>query len=84
MRELDALTKLAGQLVAAAIIAFSGVQFFSLPLGVVTVLPAPLLVLMTIFIVILCINAVNFIDGLDGLAAGLVAIAAVASSSTAT
>ncbi|MBA4085379.1 MraY family glycosyltransferase [Janibacter terrae] len=78
VRELDALTKLAGQLVAAAIIAFSGVQFFSLPLGVVTVLPAPLLVLMTIFIVILCINAVNFIDGLDGLAAGLVAIAAVA------
>ncbi|MFJ6131698.1 MraY family glycosyltransferase [Janibacter terrae] len=78
VRELDALTKLGGQLVAAAIIAFSGVQFFSLPLGVVTVLPAPLLVLMTIFIVILCINAVNFIDGLDGLAAGLVAIAAVA------
>lgn len=78
VRELDALTKLGGQLVAAAIIAFSGVQFFSLPLGVVTVLPAPLLVLLTIFIVILCINAVNFIDGLDGLAAGLVAIAAVA------
>ncbi|WP_114202036.1 glycosyltransferase family 4 protein [Janibacter anophelis] len=78
MRELDALTKLGGQLVAAAVIAFSGVQLFSLPLGVVTVLPAPLLVLMTIFIVVLCINAVNFIDGLDGLAAGLVAIAAVA------
>ncbi|MGN7246501.1 glycosyltransferase family 4 protein [Janibacter anophelis] len=78
VRELDALTKLGGQLVAAAVIAFSGVQLFSLPLGVVTVLPAPLLVLMTIFIVVLCINAVNFIDGLDGLAAGLVAIAAVA------
>ena len=78
VRELDALTKLGGQLVAAAIIAFAGVQFFSLPLGVVTVLPAPLLVLMTIFIVVLCINAVNFIDGLDGLAAGLVAIAAIA------
>lgn len=78
VRELDALTKLAGQLVAAAIIAFAGVQFFSLPLGTLTVLPAPLLVLMTIFVVILCINAVNFIDGLDGLAAGLVAIAAIA------
>lgn len=78
VRELDALTKLGGQLVAAAVIAFAGVQFFSLPLGVVTVLPAPLLVLMTIFIVVLCINAVNFIDGLDGLAAGLVTIAAVA------
>ncbi|WP_338751029.1 glycosyltransferase family 4 protein [Janibacter alittae] len=76
--ELDALTKLGGQLVAATIIAFAGVQFFSLPLGVVTVLPAPLLVILTIFVVVLCINAVNFIDGLDGLAAGLVAIAAVA------
>ncbi|HIZ97522.1 MAG TPA: undecaprenyl/decaprenyl-phosphate alpha-N-acetylglucosaminyl 1-phosphate transferase [Candidatus Janibacter merdipullorum] len=76
VRELDALTKLGGQLVAAAIIAFAGVQFFSLPLGTVTVLPAPLLVLLTIFVVVLCINAVNFIDGLDGLAAGLVAIAA--------
>jgi len=78
IRELDALTKLGGQLIAAAIIAFAGVQLYSLPLGTITVLPAPLLVLMTIFIVVLCINAVNFIDGLDGLAAGLVAIAAVA------
>ena len=79
IRELDALTKLGGQLAAAAIIAFAGVQLYSLPLlGVVTVLPAPLLVLMTIFIVVLCINAVNFIDGLDGLAAGVVAIAALA------
>ncbi len=78
VRELDPLTKLGGQLLAAAIIAFAGVQFFSVPLGVVTVLPAPLLVILTIFVVVLCINAVNFIDGLDGLAAGLVAIAAVA------
>ncbi len=77
VRELDALTKLGGQLGAATIIAFAGVQFFSLPLGTVTVLPAPVLVVMTIFVVVLCINAVNFIDGLDGLAAGLVAIAAV-------
>ncbi|WKV16398.1 MraY family glycosyltransferase [Janibacter limosus] len=78
IRELDALTKLGGQIVAAAAIAFGGVQFFSLPLGVVTVLPAPVLVLLTVFVVVLCINAVNFIDGLDGPAAGLVAIAAVA------
>ncbi len=76
--ELDALTKLGGQMVAAAAIAFAGVQFYSLPIGVVTVLPAPLLVLLTVFVVVLCINAVNFIDGLDGLAAGLVAIAATA------
>src|SRR5699024_3847038 len=56
VRELDALTKLGGQLLAAAIIAFAGVQLFSLPLGVVTVLPAPLLVILTIFVVVLCIN----------------------------
>lgn len=77
VRELDPLTKLGGQLVAAAIMAFSGVQLFSLPIGVVTVLPAPILVLITVFVVILCINAVNFVDGLDGLAAGIVAIAGV-------
>ncbi|GAA3611471.1 MraY family glycosyltransferase [Marihabitans asiaticum] len=74
--ELDPATKLGGQLVAAGVMAFSGVQFFSLPLGVMTVLPEPLLVLLTIFVVILSINAVNFIDGLDGLAAGIVAVAA--------
>lgn len=76
VRELDPATKLAGQLVAAALMAFAGVQFWSLPIGVVTVLPEPLLVLLTIFVVVLSINAVNFIDGLDGLAAGTVAIAA--------
>ena len=60
VKELDALTKLGGQLVAAAIIAFAGVQFFSLPLGTVTVLPAPVLVLMTIFVVVLCINCLLY------------------------
>ena len=78
IRELDALTKLAGQMVAAGIMAFYGVQFFSLPLGVVTVLPAPVFVVLTIFLVVLSTNAVNFIDGLDGLAAGVVGISAAA------
>ena len=75
--ELDALTKLAGQIVAAGVMAFSGVQLFSVPfLGVTTILPAPVLVLLTIFTVVVSTNAVNFIDGLDGLASGVVAIAA--------
>ncbi len=78
VRDLDPLTKLAGQIVAAGIMAFYGVQFFSLPLGVVTVLPAPVFVVLTILIVVVSTNAVNFIDGLDGLAAGVVAIAAAA------
>jgi len=76
--ELDALTKFAGQIIAAGLMAFLGVQLFSIPVfGVTTVLPAPLLVLLTIFTVVVATNAVNFIDGLDGLASGVVAIAAL-------
>lgn len=77
VRELDALTKLAGQLVAAAIMAFQGVQLWSLPLGGTTVLPAPVLVALTVVVVVFSTNAVNFVDGLDGLATGIVAIAAL-------
>jgi UDP-GlcNAc:undecaprenyl-phosphate GlcNAc-1-phosphate transferase len=78
LRELDWLTKLAGQMIAAGVMAFYGVQLLSLPLFGVTVLPAPLLVTLTILTVIISSNAVNFIDGLDGLAAGVVAIAGLA------
>jgi UDP-GlcNAc:undecaprenyl-phosphate GlcNAc-1-phosphate transferase len=78
IRELDWVTKLAGQMIAAGVMAFEGVQFLSLPLFGVTVLPASLLVTLTIFTVIVSSNAVNFIDGLDGLAAGVVAIAGLA------
>jgi len=77
VHELDWLLKLAGQLLAAGIMAFKGVQLFSLPLGETLVLPAPLLVMLTIFFVILATNAVNFVDGLDGLATGIVGIAAL-------
>ncbi len=75
--ELDWLIKLAGQLVAAGIMAFQGVQLFSLPLGQTVVLPAPVLVGLTILVVIVATNAVNFVDGLDGLATGVVGIAAL-------
>jgi len=78
VRELDWLTKLAGQMLAAGVMAFKGVQLLSLPLFGVTVLPAPLLVTFTILIVVISSNAVNFIDGLDGLAAGVVGIAGLA------
>jgi len=78
IRELDWLTKLAGQMLAAGTMAFQGVQLLQLPLFGVTILPAPVLIAITIFIVIVSINAVNFIDGLDGLAAGVVGIAALA------
>jgi UDP-GlcNAc:undecaprenyl-phosphate/decaprenyl-phosphate GlcNAc-1-phosphate transferase len=78
IRELDWLTKLAGQMLAAGVMAFQGVQLLSLPLFGVTVLPTPLLVAITILIVVISTNAVNFIDGLDGLAAGVVGIAGLA------
>jgi len=78
VRELDWLTKLAGQMIAAGFMAFKGVQLLALPVFGTTVLPQPVLVALTIVIVVISTNAVNFIDGLDGLAAGVVGIAALA------
>jgi UDP-GlcNAc:undecaprenyl-phosphate/decaprenyl-phosphate GlcNAc-1-phosphate transferase len=76
--ELDALTKLAGQALAAGILLIYGVQIFWLPINGVMTLPASIGQLLTVVIVLVAINAVNFIDGLDGLAAGIVAIASAA------
>ena len=67
---LDAITKLAGQTLAAAILVNFGVQLLWLPLNGVTMLPTSLGQLVTIVIILVTINAVNFIDGLDGLAIG--------------
>lgn len=77
IRELDWFVKLGGQLLAAGVLAYHGVQFFSLPLGDQVVLPPFILVSLTILVVLVSTNAVNFIDGLDGLASGVVGIAAV-------
>ena len=73
---IDAITKLAGQTLAAAVLVNFGVQLLWLPLNGVTMLPTSLGQLITILIIVVTINAVNFIDGLDGLASGIVAIAA--------
>ena len=78
VRELDWMTKLAGQVIAGGVMAFFGVQLLSLPIAGVTVLPEPVMVMLTILVVVISTNAVNFIDGLDGLAAGVVLIAASA------
>lgn len=78
IRELDWLTKLAGQILAAGVMAYAGVQLLSVPVFGVTILPTGVLVAVTVLVVIVTINAVNFIDGLDGLAAGVVGIAALA------
>ncbi len=76
--QLDAVTKLAGQALAAGLMAWQGVQLVSLPIFGVTVPSSGMLLVITVFVVVLTINAVNFVDGLDGLAAGIVAIAASA------
>lgn len=76
--QLDALTKLAGQVFAASILLLHGIQILWLPINGVITLPPSIGQLVTILIVVIIINAVNFIDGLDGLAAGIVAISGIA------
>ena len=76
--ELDAVTKLAGQGLAACILLFFGIQILWLPINGIIVLPSNIGQLLTVVIVVVIINAVNFVDGLDGLAAGIVAISAAA------
>ena len=76
--ELDAITKLAGQALAAGILLLYGIQVLWLPINGVTTLPPSIGQLVTVLAVLVTINAVNFIDGLDGLAAGVVAISGVA------
>jgi UDP-GlcNAc:undecaprenyl-phosphate GlcNAc-1-phosphate transferase len=76
---IDALTKLAGQVVSAGVMVLLGLQLLTLTLpGIGAVSLGPESVLLTVLLALLTINAVNFIDGLDGLAAGVGAIAALA------
>lgn len=74
--ELDAVTKLAGQGLAAGILLIFGIQLLWLPINGIIILPSNIGQFLTVVIVIVIINAVNFVDGLDGLATGIVAIAA--------
>lgn len=73
--DLDWLTKLAGQVIAAGILVWQGVQLVTLPIGGIVVVPPVLGLVVTVGAVVLVMNAVNFIDGLDGLVAGVAIIA---------
>jgi UDP-GlcNAc:undecaprenyl-phosphate/decaprenyl-phosphate GlcNAc-1-phosphate transferase len=75
---MSAISKLAAQVAAGAILVWSQMvlSWIPEPNGHVFVLPPDLGLTLTILLVVITINAVNFIDGLDGLAAGIVAIAA--------
>ncbi|MFS3129926.1 glycosyltransferase family 4 protein [Nocardioides sp. Bht2] len=78
--ELDALTKIGGQVIAAGLLIAFGVQyrFFPAPGDVQVSLDQSQGALLTVLIVVTTINAVNFVDGLDGLAAGVVGVGALA------
>ncbi len=75
---IDALTKLAGQVVAAGVMVLLGLQLLTLTLPGINLSLGPEGVPLTILLALLTVNAINFIDGLDGLAAGVGAIAALA------
>jgi UDP-GlcNAc:undecaprenyl-phosphate GlcNAc-1-phosphate transferase len=76
--------KVAGQVLAASLLAIFGVQmfFFRMPFNMFStdtvVLGSDWAPLVTAIWVVLMTNAINLIDGLDGLAAGIVAIAGMA------
>jgi len=75
---LAAPSKLAGQVLAASVMALQGISIIWLPFGGTLVLDPVTSVLLTVLVVLVCINAINMVDGLDGLAAGIVAVAAAA------
>ena len=78
--EIDALTKLGGQVLAAGLLVAMGVRFYYFPGpdGTQFALDDAQSALLTLVVVIGTMNAVNFVDGLDGLAAGVVGIGAAA------
>lgn len=82
--DLDWLTKLMGQVLAAGFLVWQGVLIYQLPIGGLThtgqtiVGSWGLWSFLTILTVVVAMNAVNFVDGLDGLAAGVLAIGGTA------
>lgn len=76
--DMDWYTKLCGQILAAGVMAWQGVQLITFPVGGLTIGSSRLSLLSTVLVVIVAMNAVNFVDGLDGLAAGIIGIGACA------
>ncbi|VEH80051.1 Undecaprenyl-phosphate alpha-N-acetylglucosaminyl 1-phosphate transferase [Corynebacterium kutscheri] len=80
--ELDALTKLIGQFLAAVVMSLLGLTwtllFVPFDGGTTLVLDQFSSTLVTTLFTVTLINAINFVDGLDGLAAGLGMIAGLA------
>ena len=72
-RGMKPIIKLAGQIVVATILYFSGVHVG----GIVVAFPPWLDYAATVFWIVGAVNAFNLIDGMDGLATGLALIASV-------
>lgn len=75
---LDPPVKLAGQALAAGLMAWQGIQIVWLPIDGTLVLDPLTSTALTTFVIMVTVNAINFVDGLDGLAGGIVAIASLA------
>lgn len=79
--DLDALAKFGGQLLAAGVLVYKGIQYSMVPTSAYNDqvgLDPQQGGLLTVLIVVATVNAVNFMDGLDGLAAGVVGTGALA------
>lgn len=80
VRDVSPPAKVAGQVLAGAIMAHFGVTmlYFRVPFLGSFLLSPDLAALVTVLWIVIIANAINLIDGLDGLAAGIVLIAASA------
>lgn len=80
VREVSPPAKVAGQVLAGAVMAHFGVTmlYFRVPFVGSFLLSPDVAALVTVLWIVVIANAVNLIDGLDGLAAGIVMIAAAA------
>lgn len=80
--EMDAITKLVGQLLAALVMSLMGINWTILYLpfggGTTVILDPVVSTIVTVLFTVTLLNAINFVDGLDGLASGLGMIAGMA------
>lgn len=77
MVELNALAKIAGQVLAAGVVVLNGVKVYWIPLpDRIVSLDDGSSIVVTVIFIFFAVNAINLIDGLDGLASGVVAIGA--------
>lgn len=77
--ELDAITKLFGQILGSVVMSILGLTWSLLYVpfggGTIVILDQVASTIVTVMFTVTLINAINFVDGLDGLAAGLGMIA---------